>query len=183
MSARTSTRAVARETAFGETELAFPFSQDLVDDLKAEIPARYRRWDPEAKVWRVMGAYAPAAVDLLLAHFPRAEVPGHQPRRLLSSLAQRVRGPEPTPDPVPVPPIIVEPTPQDDQPPLDPILAVIPCPKCHTRHDRPIRVVAETSATVAKQERPPAELIHVCPQCHALAVVSFHPAAVAPAHP
>jgi hypothetical protein len=61
----------------------------------------------------------------------------------------------------------------DDVPP---VVIVIPCPKCGDRREQPIRVVAETSTKVARQERPPAELLSVCSHCNTLAVVSFQPA-------
>ena len=41
-------RASARMTAFGELEIRTPYSdrtQLLVDDLKTEIPPRFRKWD------------------------------------------------------------------------------------------------------------------------------------------
>jgi hypothetical protein len=42
--------ASARATPFGgEVELRFPYRPALVDDLKQEIPARFRRWDADEK--------------------------------------------------------------------------------------------------------------------------------------
>jgi hypothetical protein len=167
-------RASATMTAFGEVELTFPFSEALREALKAEIPGRYRKWDPDDKVWRVMGAYAPAAIDLLLEHFPRAEVPGDQPRRIPSSPARKEK------PAVPLPPLssLDGARGMDDQPARDHLVASVRCPKCHAWHDQPIRVVAEASLTVAKREQSPPELVAVCPGCNVLMVVSFFPAPV-----
>jgi hypothetical protein len=49
------------------------------------------------------------------------------------------------------------------------------CPSCHHEHTTPIRVVAETPRRVTKRPITP-ELIHICPTCHGLAVLSLHPA-------
>jgi hypothetical protein len=43
-------------------------------------------------------------------------------------------------------------------------------------YDQPIRVVAETSARVAKRDKTPPELLAVCPRCRGLAVVAVYPA-------
>jgi len=171
-------RASATMTAFGEVEIRTPYSDRtmlLVDDLKQEIPARFRRWDAEDKVWRVLGAYAPTAIDLLLEHFPSAEVPDDQPRRRPIVVARTER-PVDAPRP-PLPPLIVETPAANDQTPLDPVLAIVPCPKCHQRYQQPIRVTAETSMTIAKRDRFTPEFVAVCPSCHTLAVVAFWPAA------
>jgi hypothetical protein len=162
----------ARETAFGgEVELRFPYREALVDDLKREIPGRFRRWDADEKRWLILGAYAPAAVDLLLEYFPNAQVPGDQPRRLPSTPARTAK--PPTPVPLPPIPFPVAPDPNDQPAPL---VASVRCPRCHTRYEQAIRVVAESSRTVAKQERPPAEFLTVCPRCNELVVVGFVPA-------
>jgi hypothetical protein len=176
----TRTPATATMTAFGEVELTFPFDADLVDDLKSEIPARFRAWDKDEKVWRVIGAYAPTAIDLLLEYFPSAEVPDDRPRRMSSSLARTER--LPVPPRSPLPPLIVETRSPDHQRPLDPLLAIIACPRCQARYTQPIRVVAASSMTVAKRETMAPELVAVCPNCTSLAVVAFYPAA-APASP
>jgi hypothetical protein len=44
--------ASARTIAFGELEIRIPYSEQtrlLVDDLKEQIPARFRRWDGEER--------------------------------------------------------------------------------------------------------------------------------------
>src|SRR5690349_4723855 len=58
-------------------ELEFPFLARLVDDLKLHIPAPYRGWDPDRKVWTVSGPtadWADFGVDLLKRAFPEARV-------------------------------------------------------------------------------------------------------------
>src|SRR5687767_1093092 len=114
------------------------------------------------------------AIDLLLKHFPAAEVPGNRVRRAPSSPVGIDRPPAPLP---PLPPLIAEASPEADQPERDHLVASIRCPGCHVRHEQPIRVLAQTSAKVAKQEMVTPELIVVCPTCNTLAVVSFSPAA------
>jgi hypothetical protein len=171
-------RASATKTAFGEIELRFPFNADLRDALKDQIPKRFLRWDPQNRVWRVMGAFGPTAINLLLAHYPRVAVPDDAPRRLPSSPARTTK-PEPALPRPPVPFPVVARAAGADQDPLAPLLAVIPCPACHTRYEQPVRVVAETSRTIAQDETRAPELIAVCPHCTTLAVVSFWPA-VAP---
>jgi hypothetical protein len=164
--------ASARLTPFGEVEIRTPYSERtrlLVDALKIEIPGRFRRWDAEDKVWRVMGAYREPAIALLLEHFPRATVPNDQPRRLRSTPAR-------TEKPPPLPPLVVEASPEPDDPERDRLVASVRCPKCRQRHDQPIRVVAESSLTVAKRGAFPPELVAVCPHCRGLVVVAFYPA-------
>ncbi len=58
-------------------ELRFPFSQTLVEDLKTKIPASYRSWDPERKVWSVQAldpGWAELAAELLQRAFPYATI-------------------------------------------------------------------------------------------------------------
>jgi hypothetical protein len=165
--------ASATLTPFGEVELTFPFNRELVDDLKTEIPKQHRSFDGETKAWRVMGMYRETAINLLLEHFPRAEVPNDQPRRR-PALAARTEKPPATQRP-PLPPLDVAPTAEPDDPERDHLVACIRCPMCGKRHDQPVRVVASPSLAVAKQERPPAELIHVCPGCSTLGACYRYP--------
>lgn len=174
MSTATSTRASAAMTVFGEVELRFPCagSEDLRDALKSEIPARFRRWDGDEKRWLILGAYAPAAIDLLLEHFPNAETPADRvrPARLKARTAR-------PPTPLPLPAIG---SPQDEaapQPERDHLVASVRCPTCHQRYDQPVRVVAESSARATKRERATPELVSVCPHCHAIVIVAFYPRA------
>jgi hypothetical protein len=164
--------ASATMTTSGEIELAFPYSPELVEALKQTIPFRNRKWDPAGKTWRVLGAYGPAAIDLLLAHFPTAEIPGDRIPRASASVARE----DPTRVPLPpLPPLIAEVSTEVDQPELDHLVASVRCPRCHTRHEQPIRIVAETSRRVAKREKTPPEMVSVCPTCNTLAVVAFLP--------
>ena len=163
--------ASAQKTAFGDYELTFPFCQALVDDLKTEIPARYRKWDPDDRVWRILGAYAPAAIDLLLEYFPNAEIPGDhvRPGRLMARTERPAVA-------VPLPSLGAAINTEPDRPELDHLTASVRCPKCRQRYDQPIRAIAEASLTVAKRETITPELISVCPSCNTLAVVAFFPA-------
>ncbi len=45
--------------------LTFPFSQELVDAIKATIPARARSYNPTTKAWSVSAPYTDLAVLLL----------------------------------------------------------------------------------------------------------------------
>ena len=78
-----------------------------------------------------------------------------------------------------LPPLVTETSAKNDQPTLNLLLtAVIACPHCHMlRYMQPVRVVAETSMTVAKPETTAPELISICPRCSTLAVVAFFPTA------
>ena len=185
----------ARETAFGEIALRSPYSQGLVDDLKTEIPARHRRWDPDEKVWRVTEPHVTAAVDLLLTYHPGAPVPGvYAQRTAVAPVADDCppweeapwwdasSRPTPTPAPKPAPkvvPIPARPTPPHALEDGAPTVARISCPTCTTRLEQPIRAHVETGARVARSERPPAELVTVCPTCRDLLVLSFAPGVAA----
>lgn len=50
-------------------EVKFPFDLDVVEDLKAAIPARERRWRPETKTWFVTRPYVEFVANLLLRRF------------------------------------------------------------------------------------------------------------------
>jgi hypothetical protein len=158
-------RAIARQVAAigGELELRFPFDQDLVDELKLAVPARHRHWDKEAKVWRVAGAYAQAAIDILIEHHPTAEVPATYARSKPTVIRRPRREPA-----LPVPYL--------EHPAAAPcqLTATVTCPKCHHPYQQQIGVTAETSAKAAKHTITP-ELVSVCPSCNTLAVVAFHP--------
>jgi hypothetical protein len=190
-----SASASARETAFtGELELRFPFNEQLKEALKEAIPRRYLRWDPEEKVWRVTEPHQAAAIALLLEYFPSAQVPDTYARRVAPEVTPAADDgppweeepwwdtparPAPKPAPKPTPkgePVVVVPPPAPTSDDLAPLVAVVPCPKCGDQREQPVRVVAETSTTVARQERPPAEMLSVCERCRTLAVVAFFPA-------
>ena len=156
--------ASATPTAFDdEIALRFPYAAALVDDLKTEIPARYRRYDRNERVWYVTGPYREMAVDLLLARYPRADVPG---RAVVVRPTPAPKAPEkPAPRPAPVA--------ATDAPAV--LLAGIPCPRCHAVYAQPLRVTAKSSATASKRPITP-ELAAVCPSCGGLAVLSVTPA-------
>jgi hypothetical protein len=171
----TPTPATAERTPFGEFSLTFPYagSEDLRDALKQQIPARFRRWEPDGKRWLVMGAYAPQAIDLLLQHFPHAEVPDDTPRRITRTPARTVRPPARSPGlDADAGAVVVTP---DDAPP-SPFLAVVRCPRCRAHHEQPVRVVAESAERVARRETITPELLMTCPACQGLIVVGFWPA-------
>jgi hypothetical protein len=170
-------RASATKTTGGGVALQFPYSEALIAALKDQIPPIGRRYDRDAKCWLILGAYAPTAVNLLLEPFPAAQVPDDAPQRLSSTPARTEKPPVAT-EPVPLPPIVVEPPPVDELPPLDPLLAIVPCPnpKCRKQYEQSVCVAAETSRTVAKAERPPAEFVGICPSCGTLIVIGFAPA-------
>ncbi len=56
----------------GKVEIRFPFNRGLVGALKVHIPAHYREWNPELKVWIVASPWAPTAIGLLRSFFPDA---------------------------------------------------------------------------------------------------------------
>lgn len=68
-------RAQAQRTAFNEVELRFPFHAELVELLKSQIPYRSREYVPSTKTWRIGDGFQDLALDLLLRHFPDADVP------------------------------------------------------------------------------------------------------------
>jgi hypothetical protein len=140
----------------------------LVDALKSTIPGRYRRWDATEKVWRIRGAYADAAIDLLVAYYPNAEL-AEDRAAVVPERTEACRPPLPVPEVAP---------PADDQPERDYLVASVRCPKCGQRHDQPIRVVAQSAVLVAKRDTITPELVSICPACNGLAVVAFVPAAV-----
>jgi hypothetical protein len=163
MAALASGRTVA---AFGgAVVLRFPFNRELVDELKLAVPIRHRHWDKGEKVWRVAGAYAKAAIDALLDHHPRAEVP--------TTYARIVPVVKTRPSmPVMFPAADLE----VSAPTSSQISATVMCPKCRKPYEQSIRVSAVTSATAAKRAITP-EVVAVCPSCNTLAVVAFHPLA------
>jgi len=55
--------------AAGGYELITGYDAGFVADLKATIPASYRKYDPERKSWIISAQYGGAAVDLIQRHF------------------------------------------------------------------------------------------------------------------
>lgn len=58
----------------GRYELRFPYSRNLVEAIKADIPAAYREYEPDTKTWIVDGPYAGTAIQLLRSVFPDATI-------------------------------------------------------------------------------------------------------------
>ena len=56
-------------TELGDAHLRFPFSQELVADLKRQIPAHCRAWTPEAKYWWIASGYVNLAARLAEGYF------------------------------------------------------------------------------------------------------------------
>jgi hypothetical protein len=48
-------------------------------------------------------------------------------------------------------------------------------PSCHHEHAAPVRLTAESSRHAAKRPVTP-EILHLCPSCGTLLVLSLHPA-------
>jgi hypothetical protein len=51
----------------------------------------------------------------------------------------------------------------------------IVCPCCHDEQVAPIRLTAETSRRAARRRVTP-EVVHLCPSCGTLLILSLHPA-------
>ena len=63
-------------------ELFTPYNEYFVDTLKAQVPAAYRRWNPDTKTWMVQGPYDTTAIRVLRQFFSSAEIdekPGSRP--------------------------------------------------------------------------------------------------------
>jgi hypothetical protein len=63
-------------------ELATPFHRGFVDALNVQIPAPYRRWEPESRTWFVESPYDATAIRILRTCFPHADIgkkPGERP--------------------------------------------------------------------------------------------------------
>lgn len=84
---RNATRARCIDTVFDELECALPFEHDidlaicLIARWKAAVPARFRRFDGDAKVWRFRSDFRGIALDLLLRAYPDSEYPAHYRRQ------------------------------------------------------------------------------------------------------
>lgn len=74
MSKHTRPNPGCRETPFDELECS-GWHPELIPRWKDAVPARYRSYDPDAKVWRFLGEYRALAATLFLAYFPDADVP------------------------------------------------------------------------------------------------------------
>ena len=54
----------------------FPWSIARVEEFRASVPGRYRRWVADERAWRVRWPWAEPAMNWLLSHYPLAEVSG-----------------------------------------------------------------------------------------------------------
>jgi len=63
-------RASITLTDLGDGHLRFPYSADLVADLKSHIPTHARAWTPEAKYWWIEATYVDLAARLARRYFP-----------------------------------------------------------------------------------------------------------------
>jgi hypothetical protein len=61
-------------TPSGTVVLRFPFDRWLVDELKLEVPAHARTYDPAGKTWTITPTYASTAFRLMSAVFPDVDV-------------------------------------------------------------------------------------------------------------
>lgn len=55
-------------------EIDTPYNLSFIEDLKSEVPARERAWNPDAKTWWVSAAFAEEAVEMVLYHYGETEV-------------------------------------------------------------------------------------------------------------
>jgi hypothetical protein len=77
-------RAIVHDVGDGVI-LETPFVADFVDDLKAEISARKRRWDPARKAWWVAASAIDQALDITRRYYTvefaeEADEPAPYPR-------------------------------------------------------------------------------------------------------
>jgi hypothetical protein len=79
MSGRLTAHAVYRWD--GTVAVAFPFDRDVVDELKHQIPAPYRAWDPESREWLISLGWAQVAIEILRSAFGHVELEQFTSRR------------------------------------------------------------------------------------------------------
>ena len=80
----------------GRTEFLFPYDAVMVDDMK-RVPAAYRAYDPERRVWTISVPYASRMLDLFLRRFPHATVNEYETRGRDSAPPPPPKAPNPTP--------------------------------------------------------------------------------------
>jgi len=71
-------------TERGDAHLRFSFSQGLVDELKAQIPAHCRAWTPQTKTWFIAAAYVNLAVRLAAGYFDVEHIDAPRPQHRAS---------------------------------------------------------------------------------------------------
>ena len=57
----------------GSVRLTFPYAAELVDALKAQIPAHARTYDPDSRAWTITVAHASVAARLMHQTFADVE--------------------------------------------------------------------------------------------------------------
>jgi hypothetical protein len=57
----------------------------------------------------------------------------------------------------------------------DRLLAPVSCPQCQDQRQVSVLLMADTASKAARRPVTP-ELVHICPQCSSLLVLSLHPA-------
>ena len=58
-----------------EWAVAVPkYNKQFVEELKSRIHPSARRWDPQTKVWVVQDEWLRVAEEVIVKHFPDAEV-------------------------------------------------------------------------------------------------------------
>lgn len=72
-------------TGTGDGNLRFPYSPDLVEELKLQIPKHCRAWSPEAKVWWIAAAYVNLAARLAEGYFEVDFIDAPRPHQRASS--------------------------------------------------------------------------------------------------
>jgi len=60
-------------TRAGGIMLKTPFVADFIDELKYTVPAKYRIWEPQKKVWLIDSYYVDEVRELVDEYFPDAE--------------------------------------------------------------------------------------------------------------
>lgn len=61
---------VIEKVADGEVSLETPYNRNFVEDLKAVVDWKMRKWDPDHKVWIVRSAIFNRVHELLDDHYP-----------------------------------------------------------------------------------------------------------------
>lgn len=70
--ARTSLSGHIRLSDTGDAFLQIPYDAQCIRQLKTNIPARFRSYNPGTQTWRVWGGYEAIALTLMSFYFPHA---------------------------------------------------------------------------------------------------------------
>lgn len=63
----------------GDAVLAFSYRRDVVDRLKAEIPAPFRSWEPARKTWTIDAPFVALAIGILETAFGHVAITDERP--------------------------------------------------------------------------------------------------------